>query len=106
MLVHYRLILKNVFLFYKLGNLKINNQNENNNTLNKTIGKLQKQLEEMAKQEEKNGGSYIRPIVLFQAEPKNAEDATTFQDIKNKHKIARQLRSLSHTSKKQPYHSF
>ena len=49
MLVHYRLILKNVFLFYKLGNLKINNQNENNNTLNKTIGKLQKQLEESIK---------------------------------------------------------
>ncbi len=42
------------------------------------------QLEEMAKQEEAAGGSYIRPIVLFQAQPVNADEATTFQDIKNK----------------------
>ena len=42
------------------------------------------QLEENAKLEEKDGGSYIRPIILFQAEPKNAEDAVTFEDIKKK----------------------
>ena len=45
---------------------------------------FQRQLEEMAKAEEVEGGIYIRPIVLFQAQPVNAEDATTFEDIKKK----------------------
>lgn len=45
---------------------------------------FQAKLEEEAKDEEQNGGSYIRPIVLFQAEPRNAEDAVTFDDIKKK----------------------
>jgi type III restriction enzyme len=37
-----------------------------------------------AKEEEKNGGRYIRPIVLFQAQPKNASDNTTFEKLKEK----------------------
>ncbi len=61
----------------------VQNQRDKTDVLSNALN-FQKQLEEMAKTEEKNGGSYIRPIVLFQAEPKNAEDATTFRDIKNK----------------------
>ncbi len=61
----------------------VQNQRDKADVLSNALN-FQKQLEEMAKTEEKNGGSYIRPIVLFQAEPKNAEDATTFRDIKNK----------------------
>ena len=43
---------------------------------------LRKQLELAARREEKNGGEYIRPIVLFQAQPRKGADATTFQHIK------------------------
>jgi type III restriction enzyme len=35
---------------------------------------LQKRLELQAIEEEKKGGKYIRPIVLFQAQPKNGKD--------------------------------
>jgi len=45
---------------------------------------LQKRLELQAKDEEKKGGKYIRPIVLFQAQPKNADDNTTFEKLKEK----------------------
>ena len=45
---------------------------------------LQRKLESQAKEEEKNGGRYIRPIVLFQAQPKNASDNTTFEKLKEK----------------------
>ncbi|CAN5231856.1 DEAD/DEAH box helicase family protein [soil metagenome] len=45
---------------------------------------LQKRLELQAKEEEKNGGKYIRPIVLFQAQPKSADDNTTFEKLKEK----------------------
>lgn len=45
---------------------------------------LQKRLELQALEEEKNGGKYIRPIVLFQAQPRNAEDNTTFEKLKEK----------------------
>jgi type III restriction enzyme len=61
----------------------VQNQRDKTDVVANTLN-FQRQLEEMAKLEEQNGGSYIRPIVLFQAEPKNAEDATTFLDIKNK----------------------
>ncbi|PSN29058.1 hypothetical protein C0J52_28112 [Blattella germanica] len=44
--------------------------------------RMQRKLEEEAKKEEKEGGKYIRPIVLFQAQPKNKEDNTTFEKIK------------------------
>lgn len=43
---------------------------------------LQKTLEEKAKINQQNGGKYIRPIVLFQAEPKTNDDNVTFDKIK------------------------
>lgn len=43
---------------------------------------LQQKLEFLAKEQEKNGGKYIRPIVLFQAEPKTNSDNTTFEKLK------------------------
>ncbi len=45
---------------------------------------LQKKLELLAKQSEKNTGKYIRPIVLFQAQPKTNQDNTTFEKLKQK----------------------
>jgi len=45
---------------------------------------LQKRLEAAAAKEEKNGGRYIRPIVLFQAQPRTGEDNTTFEKLKQK----------------------
>ena len=44
---------------------------------------LQKKLELAALEQEKNGGRYIRPIVLFQAQAKTNEDNTTFLKVKN-----------------------
>lgn len=43
---------------------------------------MRRQLEEYAKKGEEQGAGYIRPIVLFQAEPKNKEDTTTFEKVK------------------------
>lgn len=43
---------------------------------------MRRQLEEFAKKAETQGGEYIRPIVLFQAEPKNKDDTTTFEKVK------------------------
>lgn len=43
---------------------------------------MRRQLEEFAKKGEAQGGEYIRPIVLFQAEPKNKDDTTTFEKVK------------------------
>lgn len=43
---------------------------------------MRRQLEEFAKKAEKQGGGYIRPIVLFQAEPKNKDDTTTFEKVR------------------------
>lgn len=43
---------------------------------------LQHKLEQLAIREEKAGGKYIRPMVLFQAEPKTREDNTTFEKLK------------------------
>ena len=45
---------------------------------------LQRKLELQAIEDEKNGGRYIRPIILFQAQPRNAEDNTTFEKLKAK----------------------
>jgi type III restriction enzyme len=44
---------------------------------------LQNKLETEAKILEENGGKYIRPIVLFQAQPKGKEDNTTFDKLKS-----------------------
>lgn len=43
---------------------------------------LQRKLEVLAKEQEKNGGRYIRPIVLFQAQPKTKDDNITFEKLK------------------------
>ncbi len=43
---------------------------------------LQRKLELLAIEEEKSGGKYIRPIVLFQAQPKTSDDNTTFEKLK------------------------
>lgn len=45
---------------------------------------LRNSLEQKAIVEEKAGGEYIRPIVLFQAQPKGREDSETFEKIKEK----------------------
>lgn len=45
---------------------------------------LQKSLERKAKAMEEAGGEYIRPIVLFQAQPKTDEDNETFENVKAK----------------------
>lgn len=46
--------------------------------------KLRSVLEQKSKAEKASGGCYVRPIVLFQAQPKNAEDSATFEKIKAK----------------------
>ncbi len=43
---------------------------------------IRDRLEAQAKIERETSGRYIRPIVLFQAQPKNKEDSTTYQKIK------------------------
>ena len=43
---------------------------------------MRRQLEEFAKKAEEKGSGYIRPIVLFQAEPKNKDDTTTFEKVR------------------------
>lgn len=57
------------------------NQRTQEDVINAAL-KMRHQLEEYAKQDEASSGQYIRPIVLFQAEPKNKEDTTTFEKIK------------------------
>ena len=46
--------------------------------------RMRNSLENHAKEMEKQGGRYIRPIVLFQAQPKTDEDNITFDKIKSK----------------------
>jgi type III restriction enzyme len=43
---------------------------------------MRRQLEAIAIAEEKQGGKYIRPIVLFQAQPRVGDDATTYDKLK------------------------
>lgn len=44
---------------------------------------LQRKLENLAKKQDAEGGKYIRPIVLFQAQPKTKDDNTTFERLKD-----------------------
>ena len=44
---------------------------------------LRGKLERSAEYARKNGAPYIRPIVLFQAEPKNKDDNVTFERVKS-----------------------
>ncbi|OHD12912.1 MAG: hypothetical protein A2Y41_10905 [Spirochaetes bacterium GWB1_36_13] len=57
------------------------NHQDTNDVITSAI-QLQKTLEAKAKLEEENGGKYIRPIVLFQAQPKSSDDNVTFEKIK------------------------
>lgn len=57
---------------------------DNSNEVIENALHLQQSLEIEALEEERQGGRYIRPIVLFQAQPINAKDSTTFEDIKKK----------------------
>ena len=45
---------------------------------------LRNKLEEIASVEYAKTGKYIRPIALFQAQPKGKEDATTFEKLRDK----------------------
>ena len=45
---------------------------------------LRNHLELQAVAEEKENGTYIRPIVLFQAQPRGREDSTTFEKLRGK----------------------
>ena len=45
---------------------------------------LRRSLEVAATQQYESGGSYIRPLVLFQAQPKTSEDATSFERLRDK----------------------
>ena len=45
---------------------------------------LRNKLEEIADAEYDKTGKYIRPIALFQAQPKGKEDATTFEKLRDK----------------------
>lgn len=45
---------------------------------------LRQKLESLAIKEEEQGGKYIRPIVLFQAQPKTEDDSETFEVIKKR----------------------
>lgn len=49
----------------------------------RTARDIRNELEKVAIKEEANGGQYIRPIVLFQAQPKNADNTDTYDHIKN-----------------------
>lgn len=59
------------------------NHQDKNEVISSAL-QLQQKLEAKAIEEYKNGGRYIRPIVLFQAQPRNAEDNTTFEKLKEK----------------------
>ncbi|MDO5297164.1 MAG: DEAD/DEAH box helicase family protein [bacterium] len=45
---------------------------------------LRRKLEELAQNEHSRGGPYLRPIALFQAQPKGAKDNTTFAKVREK----------------------
>jgi len=57
------------------------NHHEKSEVVNSALH-LQRKLELLALEEEKKGGKYIRPIVLFQAQPRTDKDNTTFEKLK------------------------
>lgn len=66
------------------------NHQDKTEVINSSL-QLQQRLEKQAIDEEKNGGKYIRPIVLFQAQPKNGkvfssdeEEKSNVQKLKEK----------------------
>lgn len=70
------------------------NHHDKTEVVNSSL-QLQKHLEEKAKEEEKNGGKYIRPIVLFQVQPKNGKDfASEIEEKSNVQKLKETLLEL------------
>ena len=59
----------------------VENRNSPRDVVSAAI-RMRNSLEKLAKENETNGGRYIRPIVLFQAQPKTDEDNVTFDKIK------------------------
>ncbi len=59
----------------------VNNFKDKNTVISSAV-QFRLKLEEAAIAEEAAGGKYIRPIVLFQAEPRTDDDNTTFDKIK------------------------
>lgn len=59
------------------------NHHDKNEVINSALH-LQRQLELLAVQEEKEGGKYIRPIVLFQAQPRTKDENIDFKKLKEK----------------------
>lgn len=59
----------------------VNNFKDKNDVIASAL-QLRRKLEEAAKTEEAAGGKPIRPIILFQAQPRTGEDNTTFEKIK------------------------
>lgn len=59
------------------------NHRSTNDVISSAI-QMQRSLEQKAVAMESDGGRYIRPIVLFQAQPKTDDDNITFDKIKNK----------------------
>ncbi len=59
------------------------NHHDKNEVINSALH-LQRQLELLAEQEEKEGGKYIRPIVLFQAQPRTNDENIDFKKLKEK----------------------
>lgn len=58
------------------------NHQDKTEVINSSL-QLQKRLELQAIEEEKKGGKYIRPIVLFQAQPKNGKDFLNEEEEKS-----------------------
>ncbi|WP_018341514.1 DEAD/DEAH box helicase [Cytophaga aurantiaca] len=58
------------------------NHQDKTEVINSSL-QLQKRLELQAIEEEKQGGKYIRPIVLFQAQPKNGKDFSNEEEEKS-----------------------
>ena len=59
------------------------NQQDSNFVISSAY-QLRQKLESLAIKEEEQGGKYIRPIVLFQAQPKTEDDSETFEVIKKR----------------------
>ena len=59
------------------------NHRSTNDVISSAI-QMQRSLEQKSVAMEAKGGRYIRPIVLFQAQPKTDDDNITFDKIKNK----------------------
>ncbi len=58
------------------------NHQDKTEVINSSL-QLQRRLEIQAIEEEKNGGKYIRPIVLFQVQPKNGKDFINEEEEKS-----------------------